>query len=161
MPDELELKRSLFGAHRLDGELLRSDDLRASLFFVTGNAHRTSGRNAVAACLPAPALATGVLHLAKQLVGQLVNRGLHVGRGLGDAKRRALRPDCQLRDLVVGDRRVLLDAKLELDLSQVVQLAAELAHLFLGVPANRVADLDVLALHLKSHAPPREPGISP
>jgi hypothetical protein len=30
-------------------------------------------------------------------------------------------------------------------------------HLFLGVPADRVADLVVSALHLKSHAPPREP----
>src|SRR2546428_9253045 len=54
--DELELQRSLFRAHRLHGELLRPDDLGASLFIVGGNAHGTSGRNAVATCLPAPAL---------------------------------------------------------------------------------------------------------
>src|SRR3954447_14689130 len=35
-----------------------------------------------------------------------------------------------------------------------MQLAIQLAHLFLGVAANRVTDLDVLSLHLKSHAPP-------
>src|SRR5262249_39969328 len=43
------------------------------------------------------------------------------------------------------------DAQLELDLRQRVQVAIELLQLVLGVPADRIADLDVLALHLKSH----------
>ena len=64
---------------------------------------------------------------------------------LARAQRRPFRPHRRLRDLVRRDRRVALDAELELDLRQRVQLTIELAQLLLGVPADRIADLDVLA----------------
>ena len=102
-----------------------------------------------------------MVDLAEQLVRQLVDRRFHVGRRLLDAERRPLCPDGHFGHLVVSDRRVLLDTELQLDLRKLVQLTVELLHLFLGVPADRVADLVVLSLHLKSHAPPREPGVSP
>src|SRR5947207_2627314 len=66
--DQLELQHRLLGAHRLDGELLRLDDLRACL--LVGAAHRTSGRgDAVSTSLSTPALGLVVLDLAQQLVG--------------------------------------------------------------------------------------------
>jgi hypothetical protein len=40
-----------------------------------------------------------------------------------------------------------------------MQLAVQLAQLFLGVTADRIADLDVLALHLKSHRVSSWPGL--
>src|SRR5947207_6505496 len=153
VPDELELQRRLLGAHRLDRKLLRLDDLRAWL--LVGDAHRTSGLNSVSTHLPAAALRAVVLHLAQQLVGQLIDRGLHVRRRLARAQRRALRPDGRLGDLVGRDRRIALDAELELHLRQGMQLTIELAQLFLGIPADRIADVDVLALHLESHRSPR------
>ena len=71
-----------------------------------------------------------------------------LGDGAEGAQRRALRPNRRLRHLIRRDRGVLLDAQLELDLCQLVQLTVELAQLVLGVPADRLADLDVLTLHV-------------
>jgi hypothetical protein len=66
-------------------------------------------------------------------------------------KRRPFRPDRRFSDLVRRDGRILLDAELELDLRQLVQLPIEFVELLLGVQADRLADLDVLTLHLQSH----------
>src|SRR5205085_11757783 len=91
------------------------------------------------------------LHLPFELVDELVDRRPHVGRRLARAQRRALRPDRRLGDVVRRDRRVALDAELELDLRRIGQLPLELPELVLGVAAHRVADVEVLALHLESH----------
>src|SRR5436190_14465741 len=146
--DKLQLQCGFFSAHRLHRELLRLDDVRAYVFV---GCHRTSGRDAVATRLPSAALGAVVLDLATELVGQLVDRRLHVRGGLARTQRRPLRPDGCLRHLICRDRRVLLDAQLELDLRQLVQLAVELAQLLFGIPADRIADLVILALHVKSH----------
>ena len=61
------------------------------------------------------ALFAVTLHLALELVHELVDRRLDVRRGLARAQHRALRPDGRLGDVVVGDGRVLLDGELELD----------------------------------------------
>jgi hypothetical protein len=45
----------------------------------------------------------------------------------------------------------VLDRQLQLDLSRIGELPLELAELLLGVPPDRIADLDVTALDLKSH----------
>ena len=80
---------------------------------------RAAGRAADASLLGDVAVVVGVpprlddaalavaLHLALELVDELVDRRLHVGRRFARAQRRALREDRRLRDLAVGDRRVL------------------------------------------------------
>src|SRR6266540_4600042 len=50
------------------------------------------------------------------------------------------------------DRGVALDGELELHPGRVRELATELPQLLLGVVPNRLADLDVAALHLETHA---------
>src|SRR5207237_3491436 len=67
-------------------------------------------------------------------------------------ERRPLRPDRRLGHVLRGDRRIALEAELELHLSRVGELPTELAELLLGVAADRVADHEVLALHLEPHA---------
>src|SRR5581483_5962687 len=107
----------------------------------------------VAARLDAPLLAIA-LHLALELVGELVDRRLHVGRGLARAQRRALREDRRLGDVAVRDRGVALLGELDLDLGLVGELLLELPELPLGVLADRLGDLHVLSLHLKPHRLP-------
>src|SRR4051812_45251555 len=87
-----------------------------------------------------------LLHLAHQLLGEAVDRGAHVARRLASAQRVAFREYGRLRHLVLADRRVLLGAQLELDLDEVGELLVKLAQLLLRIGADRVADLDVLAL---------------
>src|SRR5439155_2639030 len=146
--DQLELEHGLLRTHRLDGELLRLDDHRLGL--VGHRLCRLEVRPVVAGG-PPPALLAVALHLPLELVDELIDRRPHVSRGLARAKRRALRPDRRLGDVVRRDGRVALDAQLELDLRRIGQLPLELPELVLGVAANRVADVEVLALHLESH----------
>src|SRR2546429_1849867 len=146
--DQLELEHGLVRTHRLDGELLRLDDHRLAL--VVHGLRLLEARPVVAAG-PPPALLAVALHLPLELVDELVDRRAHVRRSLARAKRRALRPDRRLGDVVRRDRRGALDAELELDLRRIGQLPLELPELVLGVAANRVADVEVLALHLESH----------
>src|SRR5437764_15411748 len=54
--------------------------------------------------------------------------------------------------MVGGDGGVLLDRELELDPRRVAHDSIELAHLLLGVLTNLLADLEVPALHLETHA---------
>ena len=64
---------------------------------------------------PADRLVVPVGDLADELVGELVDRRLHVGRRLACAQRRSLEVDGRLGDLRVRDGRVLLHRELELD----------------------------------------------
>src|SRR5439155_26205168 len=141
--DELERLDGLLRCHRAEDELLRLHDLRSAV----GGRRGRLGCAAVAA----PALLAVADHLPFELDRQQVDGCAHVGGGLPRAENRTLRPYGRLRDLVRSDRRVALDGELELDARQVVQLALELRKLLLGVLAERVRDLDVPAVHLKSH----------
>jgi len=53
--------------------------------------------------------------------------------------------------LVLRDGRVLLDLQFELEPRGVVQMLVELAELLCRVVLQGIRDVDVLALHLKSH----------
>src|SRR6185312_15184425 len=64
----------------------------------------------------------------------------------------AARPDGRLGDLARRDRGVPLDGELELD-PRILQLPFELRELLLRVTPDRIADLEVPALHLKLHEP--------
>src|SRR4029450_8068478 len=81
----------------------------------------------------------------------LLERGMQRRRALTRAQYRSLRPDRRLRNLVVGDRRVLLDLQLELEPSGVVEVLVELSELLDGVVLEGIRHVDVLALDLKSH----------
>src|SRR4051812_37931277 len=94
-----------------------------------------------------------LLHLAQELLRQAVDGRAHVARRCARAQRMALGEHGGLGDLVLADRRVLLGAQFQLDLHEVRELLVQLAQLLLGVAANRVADLEVLALHLQTHRP--------
>src|SRR4051812_7169042 len=95
-----------------------------------------------------------LLHFAHQLLREAVDRSTHVARRFARTQRVAFREDRRLRDLVLADRRVLLGAQLELDLYEVGELLVELAQLLFRIAADRVADLDVLALQLETHVTP-------
>src|SRR5688500_6704811 len=101
--------------------------------------------------LLAAALLAVPLDLALELLDQLVDRRLIRGRRLARTQGRTLRPDRGLRNVVVRDRRVVLERELQLDLGRIGELPLELADLLLGVSPDRIADLDVSALDLKSH----------
>jgi hypothetical protein len=53
--------------------------------------------------------------------------------------------------VVGGDRWIVFDCQLELDLRRIGELPLELAELLLGVPPDRFADLDIAAFDLQSH----------
>src|SRR5207248_1507269 len=148
VPDELELEHCLLRAHGLDRELLRLHDHRLG---VVGRRSRSLQRPSVVTRGPPPALLPVAGHLALELVDELVDRRPHVGGCLTCPQRRPLRPDRGLGDVVRRDRRVPLHAELELDLRRIGQLSLELPELLFRVAANRVADVEVLALHLESH----------
>src|SRR4029077_14229815 len=84
-------------------------------------------------------------------VDELVDSGLHVGRGLPRAQRVPLEMDGCLGNLRVGDRRVPLDGQLDLDLGQLVDAAVELVELPLDIAPHGVGHVEVLALDLKLH----------
>jgi hypothetical protein len=152
--DELELQDGLLRRHRFDRKLLRLDDHRRRL--VWNDRNRLGRGVVVAARVGAAALLAVALRLAFELLHQQVDRRLHIGRRFAGAEHRPLRPDRRLGDLVLGDRRVLLDGKLELETGGLAQVPLELAELRLRVALQRIVDLDVLALHLESHSePPR------
>jgi hypothetical protein len=100
---------------------------------------------------PAAALVAVAPSLALELVHELVDRGLHVRGALPRAQDRPLRPHGGLGDLVVRDGWVLLHLELELEPGGVVQMLVELAELLCRVVLQGIRDVDVLALHLKSH----------
>src|SRR6516165_1873019 len=99
----------------------------------------------------ADALVMAIADLAHELVCELVDRGLHVAGSLARAQRPPLEVDDRLGDLRVGDGRVLLHCKLELDSCRVVDTTLELSELPLGVASDRVIHLEVLALDVKFH----------
>src|SRR5207245_5117779 len=112
---------------------------------------RTLERRLLAVPAPADPLVVEVPDLPGELVRQLVDRVLHVARGLAGSQRPALEMDGRLGDLRVGDRRVPLDRELDLDLGQLVDAAVELLELPLDVAPHGVAHLEVLALDVKLH----------
>ena len=97
------------------------------------------------------ALVVQVPDLPDELVGELVDRGLHVAGGLARAQRAALEVDGRLGNLRLGDRRVPLDRELDLDLRQLVDAAVELLELPLDIAPDGVVHLEVLALDVKLH----------
>ena len=97
------------------------------------------------------ALVVQVPDLTDELVGELVDRGLHVAGGLARTQRAALEVDGCLGNLRLGDRRVPLDRELDLDLRQLVHAAVELLELPLDIAPHGVAHLEVLALDVKLH----------
>ena len=109
------------------------------------------GRPTIARLLSREALVVAVVDLAHELVGELVDRGLHVARGLARAQRVALEVDGRLGDLRLGDAGVVLDRQLDLDLRQLVDATVELLELPLYVAPHGVAHLEVLALDVKLH----------
>src|SRR5207248_9494208 len=121
---------------------------------------RLGRRRAVVARPGAPTLLTVARDLALELVDELVDRRLHVVGGLACSERRTLGPDRPLGDVARRDRRVPLDAQLDLHLGRVGELPLELAELLLGIAADRLADLEVLAFHLEPHAFSFSPGTS-
>src|SRR5687767_10079893 len=98
-----------------------------------------------------PALLPVALDLAHELVGEPVDRRAHVARRLPDPERVPLGEDGRLRNLVRADRGVLLDRELDLHLHLGRELLVQLSELLLGVTADRLAELEILALHLKTH----------
>ena len=153
VPDELELERCLLGRHRLQVELLRFHDHLLELLRREPRLRRGMPVRATSGLAAAP-LGSVPLHLTLELVHELVDRGLERVRGLSRAQGRSLRPDRGLRDVIVRDRRVVLERQLELDLRGIRKLLLELAELLLCVSPNRLADLDVSALDLESHRVP-------
>ncbi len=59
--------------------------------------------------------------------------------------------DDGLRDVIVGDRGVVLLGERELDERQVVQPAVELGELLLGVPPGGIANVTMAGRDLESH----------
>ncbi len=99
------------------------------------------------------------LDLALELVGEQVDRRVHVGRALARAQHGALRPDRGLGDLAVGDRGVPLDRQLQLDPRRLVEVLRQLRELALGVVDDRIRHVEILAGDLKLHrAPPSSVG---
>src|SRR5262249_18340415 len=96
---------------------------------------RTLGLVAPSAVHPA---VVEVLDLAHELVDDLVDRGLHVGRGLSGAQCVSLEVNGRLGHLRVGNRRVPFDGELDLDLSQIVDAAVELVELPLDIAPHRI-----------------------
>ena len=67
------------------------------------------------------------LDLAADVLGQLVDRVQHLGRGLVGAQRDTLQVQGRLGDLPVGDRRVALLGELDLERRQLRDLLADAA----------------------------------
>src|SRR5436190_5136498 len=165
--DELELVDRLLRAHRVQRELLRLHDHRPALLVrlrvraCLGGAVAVTAvpvvRISVPAVLPLLAVARD---LPLELVHQQVDRRAHVARGFLRAQHRTFRPDRRLRDMVRGDRGILLDGELELDARRIGELPIETAELLLRVGPDRLAHLDVLALHLQAHLGPPWEGFS-
>ena len=72
-----------------------------------------------------------------------------------------LRVDDRLGGVVVGDRRVVLARERQLDHGEIVDAAAELAELLLGVAPDGVVDVTVPGLDLDSHRLPFPSGHGP
>ena len=86
-----------------------------------------------AASRRAAALVAVALHLPGELVRDEVDRVLEVGRCLARPQRDALEVERRLGDLAVGDRGVLLDQQLDLELGQLGDLLGDLAEALLDM----------------------------
>src|SRR5262249_51908758 len=100
------------------------------------------------------ALLVQVPHLADELVRELVDRRLHVPRGLTRAQRAALEMHGRLGDLRLRDRRVPLDRELDLDLCQLVHAAVELLNLSRSMARAGLLPPELPALGGRLHRPP-------
>jgi hypothetical protein len=150
VPDQLELEHGIFRGHGVDRELLRLDDQRLRLVCHDGH-HVVRGLASAGGLTPlGSTLAAVALDLPFELLDELVDRGAHVRRRLPRSEHGAAGPDGRLRHVVRGDRGIAFDRELELD-PGVVELALELCELLFGIAADRVADLEVPALHLELH----------
>jgi hypothetical protein len=148
--DQLELKNGLFGVHLAHPEVLRLDDRRLDILVHAWHPLRSGPVGAGGSASPGASLVAVARDLALELVDELVDRRPHVGRGLAGAQHRAFRPDRGLGHVVGGDRGVALDRELQLD-ARILELPLELRELPLRIAADRVADLEVPALHVKLH----------
>ena len=113
---------------------------------------RRAGRTSVSAD-------RGSAYLPLELVGDQVDRGVHVGRALPGPQDQPLRPDRHLCHLTLHDRRVVLDGELELAPALVRQSLRQLAQLPLGIGEQRVGHVLVSALHLKLIGDPPGGGV--
>src|SRR3954454_2398276 len=154
MADQLQLEQRLLVAHRLHVELFRLDDHRLVLLGQRGNRRRIGLVGVVVGHvlgLAAGALLAVALPLPLELLGDQVDRRVHVGGRLPGAQHRALCPDRRLGHLAVADARVVLDDQLELAAALVGKVACQLAQLLLGVLKQGVGDIDVPAFPLQTH----------
>jgi len=91
------------------------------------------------------------LHLAADVLGQLMDRVGHLGGGLVSAKGDALQSQGGLGHLAVLDRRIALLVDLDVEGCQLRNLFADAAESFGHVTPKLVRHLDVAPAYLDPH----------
>src|SRR5215212_1363651 len=103
---------------------------------------------------PLAALLAVALDLARELVLAAHDRVVHVGRGGARAERDPLAVERGLGDLAVGDRRVALLAQLDLELSELGNLACDRPEAAIDMVPQSVGDRGVPSLDRDAHSAP-------
>src|SRR5690349_12504069 len=91
------------------------------------------------------------LHLAPNVLGQLVNRVGNLRGGLASTQRNALETQGRLRDLAVFDGRVALFVNLDVERGKLRDLFADATESLVHVTLQLVRHLDVAPTYLDPH----------